>query len=83
MLADDDLTNFKYLNKGNMAVIGRGAAVVQLPKRICFLRAHSLAVVVAVAHHILGWLSQQAESDSRLGLELLHQPGASAILLKD
>jgi NADH:ubiquinone reductase (H+-translocating) len=77
------LQPFHYLNKGNMAVIGRGAGVVQLPGRISF-SGHIAWLAWLLLHvtYLVGFRNKLKVMVD-WGWNYFTARGASAILLQD
>lgn len=83
LMRDEPLKSFKYLNKGNMAVIGHGDAVVQLPHRIAFAgRIAWLSWLLLHITYLVGFRNK-LKVIVDWGWNYFTSRGASAILLKD
>ena len=67
---------FRYIDYGNLATVGRKAAVVDLavppPRHAALQRPGRVAVLAVRAHLLPDRLSQPADGDGRLGLGVLH-----------
>lgn len=83
LIKGEPVTEFRYLNKGNMAVIGRGAAVVELPHNISF--RGRLAWFAWLGLHIVYLVGFRNRLKVLIdwGWNYFTNRGASAILIKD